>query len=64
MTETFDQDKVVLEAQQREAARIGSADPGMVLGIDAGPVRGRRVLAKAIEAEAAARVREDQHVAA
>ncbi len=50
---TFDQDKVVLEAQQRAADDIGSLDPGLVLGIDAGPVRGRRALAAALAAEAA-----------
>ncbi len=46
--ETFDQDKTVLEAQQIEAERVGSVDPGVVLGIDAGPVQGRRVLRAAL----------------
>ena len=49
IVETFDQDKVVLEAQQINATAIGSTDPGLVLGIDAGPVRGRRVLAAALQ---------------
>lgn len=53
--ETFDQNKVVLEAQQIEAGLAGSVDPGMVLGIDAGPVRGRRILAKALADEQLAR---------
>ena len=48
VTETFDQDKVVLEAQQIAADRAGSLDPGLVLGIDAGPVQGRRMLAAAL----------------
>ena len=52
--ETFDQDKVILEAQQREAEAVGTLDPGLVLGIDAGPVRGRRALAAALAAEAEA----------
>lgn len=46
--ETFDQDKAVLEAQQVEADRVGSLDPGLILGIDAGPVQGRRVLRAAL----------------
>ena len=50
IVETFDQDKVVLEAQQINADAIGSTEPGMVLGIDAGPVRGRRVLDAALQA--------------
>lgn len=50
--ETFDQDKVVLEAQQIEADRIGTIDPGVVLGIDAGPVQGRRLLRAALLADA------------
>ena len=50
--ETFDQDKVVLEAQQIETDRIGSIDPGVVLGIDAGPVQGRRILRAALLADA------------
>lgn len=49
---TFDQDKVVLEAQQIAAEAVGSYDSGLVLGIDAGPVRGRRILAAALDAEA------------
>ena len=49
ITETFDQDKVILEAQQIAADRVGSLDPGIVLGIDAGPVQGRRMLASALQ---------------
>ena len=49
ITETFDQDKVILEAQQIAADRVGSLDPGIVLGIDAGPVQGRRILASALQ---------------
>ena len=45
---TFDQDKVILEAQQVEADRIGSIDPGVVLGFDVGAVQGRRLLQAAI----------------
>ena len=52
VTATFDQDKVVLESQQIEADRLGTVDPGLILAIDAGPVRGRRALGKAIAAEA------------
>jgi phenylpropionate dioxygenase-like ring-hydroxylating dioxygenase large terminal subunit len=48
VTETFDQDKTILEAQQIASDRVGSADPGIVLGIDAGPMRGRRVLSAAL----------------
>jgi vanillate O-demethylase monooxygenase subunit len=51
--ETFNQDKVVLEAQQREAAQVGTIDPGVVLGIDAGPVQGRRILRAALKAQEA-----------
>ena len=46
---TFDQDKAVLEAQQLACERIGTFDPQVVLGIDAGPVQGRRVLAAALQ---------------
>ena len=46
---TFDQDKAVLEAQQVACERIGTFDPQVVLGIDAGPVQGRRVLAAALQ---------------
>ncbi len=46
---TFDQDKAVLEAQQIACERIGGFDPQVVLGIDAGPVQGRRVLATALQ---------------
>ena len=46
--ETFDQDKAVLEAQQLACERVGSFDPQVLLGIDAGPVQGRRVLAAAL----------------
>ena len=46
--ETFDQDKEILEAQQLACERIGSFDPQVVLGIDAGPVQGRRVLVAAL----------------
>ena len=51
VTETFDQDKVILEAQQCAVDDVGSLEPGIVLGIDAGPVRGRRALAAALAAE-------------
>jgi hypothetical protein len=44
---------VVLEAQQREAAQVGTIDPGVVLGIDAGPVQGRRILRAALKAQEA-----------
>ena len=47
--ETFDQDKVILEAQQLASDRVGSPDPGVVLKIDAGPVQGRRVLGAALQ---------------
>ena len=47
--ETFNQDKVVLEAQQIACERIDTFDPQVVLGIDAGPVQGRRVLAAALQ---------------
>ena len=49
VAETFDQDKVILEAQQRAVDRVGSADPGVVIKVDAGPVQGRRVLAAAFQ---------------
>jgi phenylpropionate dioxygenase-like ring-hydroxylating dioxygenase large terminal subunit len=44
----FDQDKAVLEAQQIQSDLVGSTDPGIVLGIDAGPIQGRRMLAAAL----------------
>ena len=47
--ETFDQDKVILEAQQASVDRIGSSEPGVVIKVDAGPVQGRRVLAAALQ---------------
>lgn len=47
--ETFDQDKVILEAQQVSCDRVGSSDPGVVLRIDAGPIQGRRVLNAALQ---------------
>ena len=46
---TFDQDKAILEAQQIACERIGTLDPQVVLGIDAGPVQGRRALAAALQ---------------
>lgn len=49
IVETFNQDKVVLEAQQIEADRVGTVDPGILFAIDAGPVQGRRMLQKALE---------------
>lgn len=61
---TFDQDKAVLEAQQIEAAQVGSYDPGLILGIDAGPVRGRRVLAAALQADSFQESRGSSHVQA
>jgi phenylpropionate dioxygenase-like ring-hydroxylating dioxygenase large terminal subunit len=45
---TFNQDKFILEAQQIESDRVGSVDPGVVLGFDVGSVLGRRVLRSAI----------------
>jgi hypothetical protein len=50
LVETFNQDKVILEAQQIQAEAVGSRDPGIILGIDAGAMQGRRVLAAAIKA--------------
>ena len=46
---TFNQDKVILEAQQIESDRVGSIDPGVVLGFDVGSVQGRRVLRAALK---------------
>lgn len=48
ITETFDQDKVVLEAQQIQSDLVGSIDPGVFLAIDAGPAHGRRALKSAL----------------
>lgn len=45
---TFNQDKAILEAQQIESDRIGTIDPGVVLGFDVGSVHGRRVLRAAM----------------
>ena len=45
---TFDQDKHVLEAQQLACEREGTFDPQLVLGVDAGPVQGRRLLNAAL----------------
>ncbi|MBA3896412.1 MAG: aromatic ring-hydroxylating dioxygenase subunit alpha [Sphingomonadaceae bacterium] len=59
IVETFDQDKTVLEAQQIESAAVGSMDPGVILGIDTGPVQGRRVLHAALQAEQTAPQREE-----
>lgn len=50
ITETFNQDKVVLEAQQKAADEVGSLDPGVMLKVDSGPVQGRRLLAAALQA--------------
>ena len=49
IVETFDQDKVVLEAQQISCDRVGTWDPGVVLGVDSGPIQGRRLLAAALQ---------------
>ena len=46
---TFDQDKVVLEAQQIACEREGTFDPVVVLGIDSGPVQGRWLLNAALQ---------------
>lgn len=51
---TFDEDKVMLEAQQ---ARLGSPSDGafpVAFGCDVGPTQGRRLLSRLIEAERAA----------
>lgn len=46
---TFDQDKDILEAQQIACEREGTFDPVVVLGIDSGPVQGRRLLNAALQ---------------
>ncbi len=49
ISDTFNQDKVVLEAQQIEADAVGSSDPGVVLKVDLGPIQGRSVLRAALQ---------------
>jgi vanillate O-demethylase monooxygenase subunit len=51
VVETFDQDKVILEAQQRSLGPDPNAAFPVTIHLDAGPILGRRVLAAAIEAE-------------
>ena len=51
IVETFDQDKVVLEAQQIESDAIGTTDPGVALKVDLGPIQGRSVLRAALQQE-------------
>ena len=49
---TFDQDKVVLELQDKAIQECGNAAvPRITLTIDGAPVRGRRLLAALVEAE-------------
>ncbi len=48
---TFDQDKVILEAQQRALGPDPDQAFPVTIKIDSGPILGRRLLASAIEAE-------------
>ena len=48
IVDTFNQDKMVLEAQQIESDAVGSIDPGVALKVDLGPVQGRSLLKAAI----------------
>jgi phenylpropionate dioxygenase-like ring-hydroxylating dioxygenase large terminal subunit len=49
---TFDEDKTMLELQQREIAATGWTVPRIGLKVDEAPVKARRILAGLIEAEA------------
>jgi vanillate O-demethylase monooxygenase subunit len=51
IAQTFDEDKVVLEIQQRQLAQHGGAVPRVALKVDEGPLRSRRQLAALIERE-------------
>ena len=51
VAETFDQDKVILEAQQKAIDRFGTDGPGVVLAFDVGAVQGRRLLGSALDAQ-------------
>lgn len=48
IVETFDQDKVVLEAQQIESDALGTTDPGFALKVDLGPIQARSLLKAAL----------------
>ena len=47
--ETFEQDKIVLEAQQRAVDRVGSSDHCVGIKVSAWPIQGRCVLAAALQ---------------
>lgn len=53
IAQTFDEDKVVLEIQQRQVQQLGGAVPRVALKVDEGPLRSRRQLAMLIEREKA-----------
>jgi phenylpropionate dioxygenase-like ring-hydroxylating dioxygenase large terminal subunit len=53
---TFDEDKDMLELQQRELTATGASVPGIAIKVDEAPVRARRILASLIEEEADAEI--------
>lgn len=53
IAQTFDEDKVVLELQQKQLARYQGSVPRVALRVDEGPIRARRQLEALIRREAA-----------
>lgn len=48
---TFDEDKTVLEIQQRQAMALNRPLPAVAIKLDEGPIRARRVLEQRLQAE-------------
>lgn len=48
---TFDEDKVVLEIQQKQAQLLNRAIPAVAIKLDEAPIRARRVLEQRLQAE-------------
>ncbi|MCB5364858.1 aromatic ring-hydroxylating dioxygenase subunit alpha [Pusillimonas sp. CC-YST705] len=48
---TFDEDKVILEVQQKQAQALNRPLPSVAIKLDEGPIRARRVLEQRLKAE-------------
>lgn len=57
---TFDEDKVILEIQQKQAQDLNRPLPAVAIKLDEGPIRARRVLEQRLQAES----RNPSHVVA
>jgi phenylpropionate dioxygenase-like ring-hydroxylating dioxygenase large terminal subunit len=58
---TFDQDKELLEAQQRSLGTVTDPSSAVAIKVDAGPIQGRRLLRTLVEREQSVKVRMLSH---